>query len=64
MNGNFTACIDCEQRQLGCHSTCSKYLEEREKRDAHNEHMHKRRKDFNDFCFVRRTMKARFYKEI
>lgn len=30
-------CKDCPDRVVSCHSTCTKYLEYREQRDADNE---------------------------
>lgn len=28
MSNGFSVCLGCEDRTLGCHSTCAKYLEE------------------------------------
>lgn len=32
-------CKDCKERQLGCHSTCEKYLKERGMKDKENDRL-------------------------
>lgn len=32
----FQACNGCEDRHVGCHSSCEKYIEDKAKLDAHN----------------------------
>lgn len=30
MQRKVTCCHDCQEREIGCHSTCKKYIEENE----------------------------------
>lgn len=32
---NITSCYGCTERQVGCHSTCERYLKDREEQDKH-----------------------------
>ena len=38
------ACKDCNERQIGCHSSCETYLAEKEKRDAMNQALKKEKR--------------------
>ena len=40
---NKAPCKDCPDRQVGCHSTCEKYLTFRKKRNELNESIYKQR---------------------
>ena len=35
--GKNSCCYECNERYLGCHSECARYLEESSKRQARNE---------------------------
>lgn len=35
--GRISCCLGCEQREIGCHSTCEKYKKEREMLNKRNE---------------------------
>lgn len=32
---NITSCYGCTDRQVGCHSTCERYLKDRKEQDEH-----------------------------
>lgn len=40
-------CYGCKEREVGCHSTCERYLAEKEKLDAEREQKHKRQEERN-----------------
>lgn len=40
---SFFCCKDCEERYVGCHSTCEKYLQEKEKYGEHRDKIRKNR---------------------
>lgn len=40
---NKAPCKDCPNRQVGCHSTCEKYLTFRKERNELNESIYKQR---------------------
>lgn len=40
---NKAPCKDCPDRQVGCHSTCEKYLTFRKERNELNESIYKQR---------------------
>lgn len=37
----FKSCIDCQDRYLGCHSKCPKYLKDKLKNDLTKKNRHK-----------------------
>ena len=49
----FTSCKGCTKRELGCHSHCKDYLEQKAKRDKINEERRKYNDEEADFLRVR-----------
>lgn len=44
-NNAITCCYGCKDRQMGCHSTCKQYLEEKSKHDTERELLAERRNE-------------------
>lgn len=46
MRRTISCCKDCDNREIGCHSTCEKYIKEKKVRDDEKIEIHKNmRKD-------------------
>lgn len=59
------ACKDCHDRQVGCHSTCEKYIEQKdihEKEKAEKDKQKADRTDLNNYTYER-VMKAVFSRD-
>lgn len=43
-HAKITCCSQCTERQIGCHSNCKNYLEQRNKRNEMQEKKHQQKK--------------------
>ena len=50
-------CLGCDDRILGCHSTCKRYLDFREELEAHNAKVRKIEKENGVFMEIRNNQK-------
>ena len=42
-------CLNCENRQINCHSSCKQYKQFRHKLDIHNKELNKQRQFDSDY---------------
>ena len=49
----YRCCYKCPKRIVGCHATCSVYLEEKRINDERNEQIRKQKDAKHDFSFDR-----------
>jgi hypothetical protein len=52
-------CKGCEERHVGCHATCEKYLAAKAERDAMNESLRKENQTYWDVMFTLLRKKPR-----
>lgn len=53
------SCKGCEERHVGCHATCEKYLAAKAERDAMNESLRKENQTYWDVMFTLLRKKPR-----
>lgn len=64
MNMIEPTCLDCTERSVNCHSTCSKYLRAKEKHDK-DKMLERKFKDIDNMCMgvrhdsIRRAFKCK-----
>lgn len=49
MNGLRAVCFQCEEREIGCHGACKKYIEAKEEYIKECENIKKQKKANSDF---------------
>ena len=47
---SFYCCKDCQERSVGCHSTCERYLEARAAHEKHEAQLKLNREFYNYAC--------------
>lgn len=57
----ITCCFNCEDRHVGCHAECERYISECAERESERQAVQHGQKEFNDSisCEVARSIRAR-----